>query len=73
MNTVTTTKTICIDFHAYALLQSFRNAVAELGIDPIAEDGFPLPAWSTEAHLQFTAEALLAVPQLPAINQLRSD
>ena len=55
MNTVT--KTMCIDFHAHALPQSFRNAVAELGIDPIAEDGFPLPAWSTEAHLQFMAEA----------------
>jgi len=68
MNTVT--ETTCIDFHAHALPQAFRNAVAELGIDPIAEDGFPLPAWSIEAHLQFMAERLRAVPRLLAINQL---
>lgn len=55
MNTVT--KIICIDFHAHALPKAFRDAIAKLGIDPMAEDGFPLPAWSAEAHLQFMAEA----------------
>lgn len=29
----------------------------ELGIDPIEEDGFPLPKWSAEEHLAFMDEA----------------
>lgn len=63
----TVTKTTCIDFHAHALPQSFRDAIAELGIDPIAEDGFPFPAWNAEAHLQFMAEAGISRALLSAI------
>ena len=42
-----------IDVHAHALPQSYLDALGELGIDPVAEDGFPTPAWSEEAHLAF--------------------
>lgn len=47
----------CIDFHAHAVTDSFRTAIDNLGIDPIAEDGFPLPAWSPQAHRDFMDEA----------------
>lgn len=43
----------CIDFHAHPVTDAFRTTMEELGIDPIAEDGFPLPNWSTEDHLVF--------------------
>ena len=37
-----------IDFHAHLLTDEYRKAIARLGIDPIEEDGFPLPAWTAE-------------------------
>ena len=33
-----------IDFHAHPVTDTFRQALAELGIDPIEDDGFPLSA-----------------------------
>lgn len=42
-----------IDFHAHAILPSYVDALKRLGIDAAAEEGFPLPKWSAEAHLQF--------------------
>lgn len=42
-----------IDVHSHALPASYLAALAELGIDPVAEDGFPTPAWSEEGHLAF--------------------
>ena len=42
-----------IDVHSHALPASYLDALAELGIDPVAEDGFPTPAWSEEGHLAF--------------------
>ena len=47
----------CIDLHAHPVTDSFRRAMDELGIDPLEEDGFPLPKWSTEEHLAFMAAA----------------
>ena len=47
----------CIDFHTHPLPESYRNAMSELGIDVIKEDGFPLPSWSEEAHLSFMKDA----------------
>ncbi len=47
----------CIDFHAHPVTPTFRQAMKDLGIDPLAEDGFPLPAWSAEDHLQFMDDA----------------
>ena len=47
----------CIDFHAHPVTDSFRRAMSELGIDPIEEDGFPLPAWSAEEHISFMKKA----------------
>ena len=42
-----------IDVHSHALPASYLAALDELGIDPVAEDGFPTPAWSEEGHLDF--------------------
>ncbi|MBQ7516323.1 MAG: amidohydrolase [Schwartzia sp.] len=46
-----------IDFHAHAILPSYAEGLRRLGIDALAEEGFPLPKWSVEAHLQFMADA----------------
>ena len=45
-----------IDVHSHALPQSYANAMAELGVSAVEEDGFPTPAWSEESHLQFIDE-----------------
>ena len=45
-----------IDVHSHALPQAYLDALAELGVNPVEEDGFPTPAWSEEAHLQFMGE-----------------
>lgn len=47
----------CIDFHAHPIPDSFVSGLKELGIDPIEEDGFPLPKWSLQDHLQFMKDA----------------
>lgn len=46
-----------IDFHAHAILPSYVNALEKLGINAAAEEGFPLPKWSVQSHLQFMDEA----------------
>ena len=46
-----------IDFHAHAILPSYIDALKSLDIDATAEEGFPLPKWSAESHLQFMDEA----------------
>lgn len=46
-----------IDFHAHPVTNSFRDAMEALGIDVLADDGFPLPAWSVDDHLRFMDEA----------------
>ena len=46
-----------IDIHAHAMLPAYLEGLKKLGIDPLAEEGFPLPQWSAEAHLAFMAEA----------------
>ncbi len=46
-----------IDFHAHAILPSYVDALKRLGIDAAAEEGFPLPKWSVEEHLQFMSDA----------------
>ncbi len=45
-----------IDVHSHALPQAYLDALAELGVNPVEEDGFPTPTWSEEAHLQFMGE-----------------
>ena len=57
----------CIDFHAHPVTPAFRQAMDDLGIDPLFEDGFPLPKWSVEDHLDFMKGAgidytVLSVP-----------
>lgn len=46
-----------IDFHAHAILPSYIDALKTLKIDATAEEGFPLPKWSAENHLQFMSDA----------------
>lgn len=46
-----------IDFHAHAILPSYVDALKVLKIDAQTEEGFPLPKWSVENHLQFMDEA----------------
>ena len=46
-----------IDFHAHAILPSYVDALKILKIDAATEEGFPLPKWSAESHLQFMDEA----------------
>lgn len=45
-----------IDAHAHALPQAYLDAMNELGVSGIDEDGFPTPAWSEEDHLKFVEE-----------------
>lgn len=47
----------CVDFHTHPVTEGYRSLVASLGIDPIEEDGFPLPKWSVEDQLSFMEEA----------------
>ena len=42
-----------IDFHAHAITPAYVNALEKLGIDAAKVEGFPLPKWSVEEHLQF--------------------
>ena len=46
-----------IDFHAHAILQSYVDALKILQIDAQKEEGFPLPKWNVQDHLQFMAES----------------
>lgn len=46
-----------IDFHAHPVTKVFRESMEYLGIDPIEDDGFPLPQWSVAEHLNFMDEA----------------
>ena len=46
-----------IDFHAHAILPAYVDALKILKIDAAAEEGFPLPKWSVEEHLQFMDKA----------------
>lgn len=47
----------CVDFHAHAVTDGFRRSIEGLGIDPVFEEGFPLPKWSAEEHLKFMNES----------------
>ena len=46
-----------IDFHAHPVPASFRQWLHTLGIDVIADDGFPLPKWSAQEQLKFMDDA----------------
>lgn len=56
----------CVDFHAHPVTDGFRQSMTELGIDPIIEDGFPLPAWNARQHLVFMDEAGIYYSMLSA-------
>ena len=46
-----------IDFHTHPIPEAFRQALSDMNIDPIEDDGFPLPEWTVDAHLDFMAQA----------------
>ena len=48
---------MAIDFHAHIITSEYKNGLLTLGIDPLKVDGFALPNWSVEAHLEFMREA----------------
>ena len=54
------------DWHSHAIPDSYRELVARHGA--LLDEGFPLPQWSAEAHLQLMDEAGIAssVLTLPA-------
>ena len=67
-----------IDFHAHAILPSYISALKTLKIDAAAEEGFPLPKWSVDAHLQFMNAAdidftilSMATPHISEKNAVR--
>ena len=45
-----------IDVHSHALPKAYLDALAELGVNAVEEDGFPTPVWSEDAHLRFMEE-----------------
>jgi predicted TIM-barrel fold metal-dependent hydrolase len=45
-----------IDIHSHALPKAYLDVLAELGVNPVEEDGFPTPTWSEESHLRFMEE-----------------
>ncbi len=55
-----------IDFHAHPVTEQFRAGLEYLGIDPIIADGFSLPKWSIEEHLNFMKEANIDLTILSA-------
>lgn len=54
------------DWHSHAIPDSYRDLVARHGA--LLDEGFPLPQWSAEAHLQLMNEAGIAqsILTLPA-------
>ncbi len=46
-----------VDFHAHPIDEVFRREIENLGIDVLAEDGFPLPEWSVKSQFDFMSEA----------------
>lgn len=51
-------KSRIIDIHSHFILPIYKESLARAGISPEKEDGFPIPSWSAELHLQYmdTAE-----------------
>ncbi len=46
-----------IDFHAHPIPENFKIGLKNMGINPIEDDGFPLPDWSITEHLDFMEKA----------------
>ncbi len=45
-----------IDIHSHMIFQEYLDGLSKMGIDPQKEDGFPVPAWSIEDHLEYMNE-----------------
>ena len=48
---------MAIDFHAHIITPEYKWGLKSLNIDPLAVDGFALPDWSAEKHLEFMRQA----------------
>lgn len=55
-----------VDYHAHPVTEEFCIGLKELGIDPVEYDGFALPKWSVEEHLNFMKEANIDLTILSA-------
>ena len=64
-----------IDFHCHAILPAYIHGMEQLGIDSAAEEGYPLPKWTAEEHLQFMSEAHIdySVLSMPTPHIYRGD
>lgn len=64
-----------VDIHSHAILPAYLQGMEALGIDPVAEEGYPLPKWSAEAHFQFMADAGIdySILSLPTPHIYRGD
>ena len=64
-----------VDFHSHAILPSYIHGMKKLGIDPAAEEGYPLPKWSLEEHIAFMAEAEIdySILSMPTPHIYRGD
>lgn len=46
-----------IDVHTHMLFPCYLEGLADMGVDPVREDGFPTPSWNAEDHLASMEEA----------------
>ena len=58
LSAVATAMSQVTDWHSHAIPNSYRELVARHGA--LLDEGFPLPQWSVEAHLQLMDEAGIA-------------
>ena len=64
-----------VDFHCHAILPSYVQGMERLGIDSAAEEGYPLPKWSLDAHIAFMSEANIdySILSMPTPHIFRGD
>ena len=64
-----------IDFHCHAILPAYIRGMEKLGIDSVAEEGYPLPKWTLEDHLKFMSEAHIdySILSMPTPHIYRGD
>ena len=48
---------MAIDFHSHIITAEYKRGLKALNIDPVVVDGFALPDWNAEAHLEFMRDA----------------
>lgn len=46
-----------IDFHSHVITSQYKCGLVSAAIDPLVADGFALPDWSAQAHIEFMLQA----------------